>query len=442
VEKIASRLLLALHGIAAVMISFAVISGARGQQAPSSATVSDSNRINVWVDATRKPGVEAYMRAHPDVPVNLVLYAKQYGSAQLQEKFSLWNRAGNGWPDAIFFGDVGDMAWASSSSMHYAATLNDLIPKSIQDGFSPAAILPCVDGKRLVCMRNDIAPDVLWFNAKHMSDWGYTVPATWPDYEALGLRVAKEHPGWFMGAVGDSRAIDRYFWASGCPLTGLVAPNTVHINVDDPKCTRVVEMLDKLLQAKVISTGNWQATDFVPVGQHLLAAPGATWYGPYLIKQVWQVPAGQMSAAPPLSWPGEDRNWTGSEGGGMYVVSSHISGARLDATVKLVQFMSTDIGWLTSTATFPAYGPAQKPWLATIEKMDYFADFPALAKAFVEAGTVVRPDFAQLTYSTEGVWQSFVVPALVSGQTITSVWRKFGERLEQYAHAAGYKVQH
>ena len=126
----------------------------------------------------------------------------------------------------------------------------------------------------------------------------------------------------------------------------------------------------------------------------------------------------------------------------MYVVSSHISGARLDAAIKLVEFMSTDLGWLTSTVTFPAYGPAQEPWLATIEKTGYFADFPALSKAFVEAGTVVRPGFAQLTYSTEGVWQSFVVPALVSGQTIASVWHSFGARLEQYARAAGYKVQH
>ena len=78
------------------------------------------------------------------------------------------------------------MAWASSPPMHYAATLNDLIPQTIQDGFSQAAILPCVDGKRLVCMRNDIAPDVLWFNAKQMTEWGYMVPATWPEYKRSG----------------------------------------------------------------------------------------------------------------------------------------------------------------------------------------------------------------------------------------------------------------
>ena len=437
------QLSLAFAGLIAIVTGTGVPSTARSEQATAeTSTVSESNPIVIWVDATRKLGVEAYMKANPDAPVKLILYAKQYGSAQLEEKFSLWNRTGNGWPDAIFFGDVNDMAWAASSTMHYAATLNSLVPAAIRSGFSEAAAAPCMVGDRQVCMRNDIAPDVLWFNSDMMHQWGYTVPATWPEYEELGLRVAKEHPGWYMGAVGDSRAIDRYFWASGCPLNDLVAPNTVHINVDDPKCTRVVQMLDKLLKAKVISTGNWQAADFVPVGQHLLAAPGATWYGVGLYKGLWHVPAGQMSAAPPLGWPDDEKNWTGSEGGGMYVVSSHISGARLDATVKLAIFLSTDLTWLTSTVTFPAYGPAQAPWLGTVEKMGYFADFPALARSFVTAGTLVRPGFTQLTYSTEGVWQSFVVPALISGQSIESMWHGFGVRLEQYARAAGYKVQH
>ena len=268
----------------------------------------------------------------------MVLYGKQYGSPQLQEKFSLWNRTGNGWPDVIFLGDIGDMAWAEGSAIHYAANLTDLVSADVRNQFSESASAPCMSGGVLVCLRNDIAPDVLWYNADLMHQWGYSIPTTWPEYEALGLRIAREHPGWYVGSVGDSRAIDRYFWASGCPLNDLVAPNTVHIDVNDPKCTRVVAMLDNLLKAKALSTGNWQAADFVTVGQHLLVSPGATWYGVYLFKNTWHVPAGQLSAAPPLSWPGEARNWTGDEGGGMYVVSSHITGARLQAAVRFALY--------------------------------------------------------------------------------------------------------
>ena len=80
VAKIASRLL-GLFSVAAVTISFGVVVTARCQETSSSA-VSGSNPINIWVDATRKPGVEAYMKAHPDAPVNLVLYAKQVPAAR------------------------------------------------------------------------------------------------------------------------------------------------------------------------------------------------------------------------------------------------------------------------------------------------------------------------------------------------------------------------
>jgi ABC-type glycerol-3-phosphate transport system substrate-binding protein len=433
-----------IFGLAAVTAWIGAPSVACSEEAAANdtATVSESNPIVVWVDATRKPGIEAFIKANPDVPVKLVLYGKQYGSPQLQEKFSLWNRTGSGWPDMIFFGDVQDMAWAASPAMHYAATLNTLVPPAVQSGFSESAAAPCTDAGRLVCLRNDIAPDVLWYNVDRMHQWGYAVPKTWPEFERLGLQVAKEHPGWFIGAVGDSRAIDRYFWASGCPLNDLVAPNTVHIDINDPKCTRVVKMLDTLIKANALSTGNWQAADFVDIGQHLLVTPGPTWYGVGLFKNTCHVPAGQMSAAPPLGWPDEAKNWTGSEGGGMYVASSHITGARLGAVLKVALFMSTDLAWQTSTVTMPAYGPSQRPWLEAVDKTGYFAEFPALTEAFVSAGLLIRPGFVQLTYSTEGVWQSFVVPAIVSGQTIESVWQAFGIRLQQYAQAAGYKVQH
>jgi hypothetical protein len=39
------------------------------------------------------------------------------------------------------------------------------------------------------------------------------------------------------------------------------------------------------------------------------------------------------------------------------------------------------------------------------------------------------------------VWTSFVVPALISGQSLESIWPAFGARLKQFAGAAGYKVQ-
>ena len=63
---------------------------------------------------------------------------------------------------------------------------------------------------------------------------GYTVPTTWPQYEALGLKLAKQHPGYYVAMLGDTYAVERYLWGSGCPTNDLIGPNKVLINLNDP----------------------------------------------------------------------------------------------------------------------------------------------------------------------------------------------------------------
>jgi len=67
-------------------------------------TTSDSGgAITVWLDAPRIPGVNVFKKAHPEIPIKVVTIATADSSSTLQEKFTLFNQAGKGWPDAIFY---------------------------------------------------------------------------------------------------------------------------------------------------------------------------------------------------------------------------------------------------------------------------------------------------------------------------------------------------
>ena len=52
-----------------------------------------------------------------------------------------------------------------------------------------------------------------------MAKFGYQVPTTWQQYQALGEQVAKQHPGYVLGAVGDVNLYyDSFCGAAALPL--------------------------------------------------------------------------------------------------------------------------------------------------------------------------------------------------------------------------------
>src|SRR5258708_6631941 len=78
--------------------------------------VTDSGGpITVWVDPPRVPAVDAFRKAYPNIPVQVTTINGNVGSTELQQKFVLFNQAGKGWPDAIFFPSNDDIAWAAGS---------------------------------------------------------------------------------------------------------------------------------------------------------------------------------------------------------------------------------------------------------------------------------------------------------------------------------------
>jgi hypothetical protein len=411
---------------------------AGGQEDPKA--TDSGGKIMVWVDAPRQPAAEAFKKAYPDIPIEINAIAGNVGSTDLQQKFALFNQAGSGWPDAIFFPSNGDIAWATSAKINYARDLS-VILKDYLTGYTAANNAPCNIDNTVRCARNDSAPDVFWYNAKLFKDWGYTPPTTWEDYQTLGIKIATEHPGYISGFLGDAYAPDRYLWASGCPTNDRISETKVHINTSDPLCKRVVDLVDKMVAAKALSPVGIFDPNAAEVGPKLAMSPGAVWWGNYLFRDTWKIPAGQMTATAPIHWASENPGFTGDEGGGLWGVSSHIKGKQLDNTLTFLKFVTSDPRWQVDLSTgLPAYTAPQQAWLDKGAKDGYFADYPTTSKAFIAAGNAVRPNHAYMLYNTGSIWSKTVTPVVTAGQNLSAAWDAFGTQLVNEAKTFGYEV--
>jgi ABC-type glycerol-3-phosphate transport system substrate-binding protein len=415
--------------------------GATSAPAAEDPNATDSGGpIMVWVDPPRQPAAEAFKAAYPDIPIEINAIPGNVGSTDLQQKFALFNQAGKGWPDAIFFPSNDDIAWATSAKINYARDLSVLL-KDYLTGYTAANNAPCNIDNQVRCVRNDSAPDVFWYNKKLFDDWGYKPPTTWEEYADLGIKIATEHPGYISGFLGDAYAPDRYLWASGCPTNDRLSETKVHINTSDPNCKRVVDLVDKMIAAKALSPVGIFDPNAAEVGPKLAMSPGAVWWGNYLFRDTWKIPAGQMTATAPIRWAAETPGFTGNEGGGLWGVSSHIKGKQLENTLTFAKFVTSDPRWQVELSTgLPAYTAPQQAWLDKGAAAAYFADYTTSNAAFVAAGNAVRGNHYYMLYNTGGIWSKTVTPVLVGGKNLSAAWDAFGTQLVNEAKTFGYEV--
>jgi ABC-type glycerol-3-phosphate transport system substrate-binding protein len=402
-------------------------------------TQDESAQITVWADSTRLPAVQAYQAANPNVKMNIVTYdGSADGSTYLQTKVQLFDRTDEGWPDVVF-GSPTDVTWASKptgpNEVPFAAPLDqNLVPKATLDNFAKGSLEPCQFNGHTYCLRNDIAQVVLWYNKTLMDQWGYTVPKTWQEYQALGEKVAKEHPGYLVGAVGDTNSHESYFWSSQCPAQELTNPDTLRVNLQDEKCTRMAKLLDSLIAAKAVSTQGFFSQGFD--GSKVLMANGPSWYGQYLFKTAFKAPAGQIAAVAPLTWAGESTAYTGNVGGGVWMVSAHSK--NLKASTALAEWLTTSDANLAGAPTYPAYSPGAKAWLANPANKDYFAT--DISGAFQTAADEVWTGWSNTKFSDATPWSSVVLPALTAGKTLTETLPAWQDAITNEAKSVGYTV--
>ena len=399
----------------------------------------ESSAITVWTDSTRLDSVKKYQAANPGVKMDVVTYdGSADGSTYLQTKVQLFDRTDKGWPDVVF-GAPTDLTWATQptgpNEVPYAAPLDEsLVPKSTLDGFAKGSLDPCQYGGHTYCLRNDIAQVVLWYNKKVLDQWGYPVPKTWEDYQAVGEKIGKEHPGYLVGTIGDTNSNESYFWSGQCPANQLVKPDTLLANMQDPKCTRMATLLDSLLKAKSLSTQGFFSQGFD--GSKVVMANGPSWYGQYLFKGAFKTPAGQIAATGPLTWTGETTAFTGNVGGGVWMVSAH--SRNLKAATALTTWLTTSDDNLKGAPTYPAFSPGAKTWLANPANSGYYA--ADISPAFQAAADAVWTGWSNTKFSDQTPWSSAVLPALTAGKTLTETLPAWQTAVTNQAKSVGYTV--
>lgn len=410
--------------------------------APAPTTASDAP-ITVWVDADRQAAADAYVAAFPDDPIVIESFdGSANGSGTFRTKIQLFDTAGEGWPDVVFSSQNNDASWASQGSNGnepFAAVLNEgLIPDDVISGFATGALDPCtVDGK-VYCLRNDLAQVVLWYNAAMMEEFGYELPTTWEEYQELGVKVAKEHPGYIVGTQGDTFTSEIYMWSSKCEANNITGATSVTVDTSSEECTRMASLLDDLRTAGSSPNIGVFTPEFVSeyTGK-VLMMPGPIWYSGALFSNPGSlnVPAGEMAVAAPLPWDGEDAA-TGNVGGATWFISSHSENPALAA--KFVEFVTTNDAYQVELAPgYPAFAAAADKWVAKQNASGYYAT--PLDDA-VAAGSLIWSGWGSGIFSQEAIWGKTMTTGVAEGKTLVELLPDWQQAISDQAQVDGYTV--
>jgi ABC-type glycerol-3-phosphate transport system substrate-binding protein len=422
--------------LAVVMTALAFVSACG-----SSGSASAKDGITVWVDAARLPAAQAYAKAHPDKKVHVVTFDGDGNCATtLQTKIQLWNRSGKGWPDVIFSEQANDPVWMASKPFDFAAPVKGLIPAKVLKKWPAPSRGQCTVAGREICVQDNLAQTVRWYDKTLMDKFGYAVPTTWQEWAAIGEKVATDHPGYIIGNTGDSYSAWTYLWADQCPISQVQKNGSVRINSGDPHCTRMASLLDPLIKNGTAPPENIFTPAFAQkdggADPKVLMMPGPTWYAKDVFSGTLKIPAGHMTAAMPLRWNGETPITTGQIGGGPWIISRHSK--NITAAADFVTWVTTSPVVKDKGPGYPSYAPAATRWLANLAKDPYFAASPT--KPLQAAANLIWKGWSMVTYPDQPVWSNSIVTQLVAGKSLTSLLPALGDGLAQAAQAAGYKV--
>jgi ABC-type glycerol-3-phosphate transport system substrate-binding protein len=428
-------------GLAPLVVAAAIAAATASAGAATAKGGSASGSITVWVDAVRLPAAKAYVKAHPKVKVKIVTFdGDGNGATTLQAKIQLWNRTGKGWPDVIFSEQANDPVWMASKQFDFAAPVKGLIPAKMLAKWPAPSRGQCTVGGREICVQDNLAQTVLWYDKTLMDKFGYAVPTTWQEWAAIGQKVATEHPGYIIGNAGDSYSAWMYLWADKCPISQVQTNGSVRINSGDSHCTRMASLLDPLIKNGTTPPENIFTPAFAQkyggADPKVLMMPGPTWYAKDVFSGTLKIPAGHMAAAMPLQWNGETPITTGQIGGGPWIISRHSK--NIAAAGDVVTWVTTSPVVKDKGPGYPSYAPAATRWLANLGKDPYFASSPA--KPLQAAANLIWRGWSMVTYPDQPVWSNTVVTQLVAGKSLTDLLPALGDGLAQAAQAAGYKV--
>lgn len=423
--------------LAVAGVSLLALTGCTGNGSGNETAEQDADaEVVIWTDATRQPAFEAYQAANPDANLKI----ETYDAAALLTKIQLFNRAGKGWPDVVFTGDPNMIAALASPLYDFAAPLDDLVEGDTLEEYG-AGNDGCELQGTTYCLTNDIAQTVLWYDQALMDEFGYELPQTWDEYQALGAKVADEHPGYIVGAFSSFSYYD-LFLSSGCPTQTVVDTQVVNIDLENTNCTRISSLLDPMLaNGSVSRSGPFDPpVQQLAKDQKILMMPGASWFGDHVFaaETGYNYADGRIAAASYPTWEGESTPQTASAGGGIFVVSKHAK--NLKGAAAAATFAATDLDVQTAAPTYPAYPPAAQAWCDNKQADTFYASDPC--PVLEEAATQIN--FAASTpvvYAPVPVFSTTVVAKVTGGGNVEDGFADLQTQLTQLANQSGYAVQ-
>src|SRR4051812_4710057 len=335
--------------------------------------------ITILVDAGREAIAKAFKADHPEIKVNIQTYdGNAGGTNSFQTKVGLADKAGSGWPDVVWSGQVNDASWAAvgkNGAQPFAAALDEgVISKKWLDGYTKGALDPVTVDGHIYGARDNLAPVVFWYNKALFDQFGYDIPETWEDYEALSDQLAADHPGYVLGSIGDPfTAVLTDMWAAQAPIY-TVDGNNFTANFKDDHTTRMIALLDHMFANGTLTldglfTPDWAANH----KDKVLGIPGPTWFIGGVIQNPDSLAAasGTWAAGAPLHWKGEDVN-TGNVGGGFWYGSSHSK--NLAAVGEYLKYATSGPKSVEFITGLPAYASTASEWLDAQVDSGYWAD--------------------------------------------------------------------
>ena len=194
-----------------INVGLAAVSGGALFLAASGAA-AEPVKLTVWSDAVRLPVYEAYDAAREDVELEIVTVAHTDTVTKLQ----LALQAGENVPDVVWMADVNYAAQISTRRVNFLMDISDKVPAETISEFYPTANAPCEKGDALICLRNDVAHYVLWYNDPLMKELGFDVPTTWEEYETVGNAAAANGSGIVSGAILSSVPLMSALLSNNC----------------------------------------------------------------------------------------------------------------------------------------------------------------------------------------------------------------------------------
>jgi multiple sugar transport system substrate-binding protein len=392
--------------------------------------------LNVWSDTPRLDMFALYDKTHENVALKVTTVAP----ADLVAKIQLALQAKSEIPDVIFMSDIGYTAQLSTRRSNYLMDLTDKVPQALQDEFYPNGNSPCHVNGKLLCLRNDLAHDIVWYDKPAMDGLGKAVPTTWEEFEALGAELGPQ--GYVLGSATESGLLQAFLVSDGCDLAMPVEgkEDTLKIDLTTDKCLKPARLIDAMVKNGSLSKIGVFEPDYVNLAKSgkVPVMVGPTWFGEYVIKPTYEWPAGRLADALPLKWDDQSQPLTWSWGGGTY--GGWKDTAHPAEVVDLIQWMATDIDNQKNAVTLPAHKPSSLAWGERLKADAYYAS-PDVFDIQVKAAEYSHPGYTSLRFVSADAIAKVVSQSVASGGTVEAALPALQTELTNLAKLNGYTVE-